>query len=178
MFEKWANVGRQLIREALGEQLARFQAVFLGGAGDSAWEPTMEEMITLSDTFHLCVAVPHKWASEMKHKCSCDTSQRKPIASTGMLFFLPESLRQRVSVATSTFVGESLLWRVPMSASPCICEPLRWFGRPLDLRSSVSPGDGETLRWQVPATASPFIGDYESLLQRVPAAAIPWIGDS
>ena len=63
-----------------------------------------------------------------------------------------------------------------MSASPCICESLWWFRRPLDLHSTVSPGDGETLRWQVPdsrrqrvrLSASP--GNGESLLQRFPVA--------
>ena len=56
------------MREALGEQLARFQAV--SEAGRRAWEPTMEDMITLSDSFHLCVSVPRKWAPGMRHKCS------------------------------------------------------------------------------------------------------------
>ena len=79
-------------------------------------------------------------------------------------------------MATSPFVGESLRWRVPVSASPCIRESLWWFGRPLDLHSSVSPGDGETRRWQVPATASPFVG--ESRRRRVSSSASPGGGDS
>ena len=58
------------MREALGEQLARYEAVCLGGENDGAWDPTMEDMITLSESFHLCVAVPRKWAPEVRHKCS------------------------------------------------------------------------------------------------------------
>ena len=76
-----------------------------------------------------------------------------------------------MATSPGPFVGESLRRRVPMSASPCICESLRWFGRPLDLRSSASPGDGETLRWQVPAATSPFVG--ESRRWRVPSSASP-----
>ena len=122
MFEKWANAGRQRIREALGEQLARFQAVFLGGAGDSAWEPTIEEMITLSDSFHLCVAVPHKWASEMKHKCSCAHFTKETYCKHAVLLArVPSSaspgcdeyLRWRVLALASPYVGESLHLRAP-----------------------------------------------------------------
>ena len=51
---------------------ARFEAVCLGGDNDCAWDPTMEDMITLSESFHLCVAVPRKWAPEVRHKCSCE----------------------------------------------------------------------------------------------------------
>ena len=54
--------GRQRMREALGEECARFQAVCLGEGGDCGWEPTMEDIITLSESFHLCVALPRKWA--------------------------------------------------------------------------------------------------------------------
>ena len=59
------------MRKALGEQLAKFQAVCLGEGEDCAWDPPMENTITLSESFHLCVAVPHKWAQEVRHKCSC-----------------------------------------------------------------------------------------------------------
>ena len=59
------------MRKALGEQLAKFQAVCLGEGEDCAWDPPMENTITLSESFHLCVAVPHKWAPEVRHKCSC-----------------------------------------------------------------------------------------------------------
>ena len=31
----------------------------------------MEDMITVSESFHLCVAVPRNWAQEVRHKCSC-----------------------------------------------------------------------------------------------------------
>ena len=48
------------MREALGEQLARYEAVCLGGDNDGAWDPTLEDMITLSESFHLCVAVQRK----------------------------------------------------------------------------------------------------------------------
>ena len=34
-------------------------------------DPTMEDMITLLESFHLCVPVPRKWAPEVRHKCSC-----------------------------------------------------------------------------------------------------------
>ena len=35
---------------------------------DGAWDPTMDDMITLSESFRLCVAVPRKWAPEVRHK--------------------------------------------------------------------------------------------------------------
>ena len=35
------------------------------------WEPTVEDMITLSESFHLCVAVSRKWVQEVGHKYSC-----------------------------------------------------------------------------------------------------------
>ena len=52
--------GEHRMREALGEQLARYEAVCLGGDNDGAWDPTLEDMITLSESFHLCVAVQRK----------------------------------------------------------------------------------------------------------------------
>ena len=59
------------MRKALREQLARYEAVCLGGENEGVWDPTMEDMITLSESFHPCVAVPRKWAQEVRHKCSC-----------------------------------------------------------------------------------------------------------
>ena len=48
-----------------------YEAVCLGGDNDGAWDPTMEDMIAVSESFHLRVAVPRKWAQEVRHKCSC-----------------------------------------------------------------------------------------------------------
>ena len=65
------------MHEAFGEQLARFQAVCLGEGGDGVWEPTMEDIITLSESFHLCIAklllhVSGRTAvQEVRHKCTC-----------------------------------------------------------------------------------------------------------
>ena len=114
--------------------------------------------------------------------CPDDTESRRWRVPSSASPVVGESLRQRVPVATSPFVGESLCWRVPKSASPCIGESLRWFGRPLDLRSSVSPGDGETLRRQVPATASQFVGESRrhrlSRRRGVSASASRFVGES
>ena len=49
------------IRDAFGEQLARFKAVCLDEEGDYVWEPTMEDMITLYESLlYLCSTVPCK----------------------------------------------------------------------------------------------------------------------
>ena len=45
------------------------------------WEPTVEDMITLSESFHLCVAVSRKWVQEVRHKYTCAHLQRRHIAS-------------------------------------------------------------------------------------------------
>ena len=60
------------MRERLGKQLARLKAVCLGEGGDGAWEPIMKDTITpsLPESFHPCVAVPRKWAPEVRHTCS------------------------------------------------------------------------------------------------------------
>ena len=47
------------IREALRVQLARFKALYLGEGGDGAWELSMEDTITMSESFHLGALLYH-----------------------------------------------------------------------------------------------------------------------
>ena len=69
------------MREALGEHLARFQAVYLGEGKDGAWDPTMKDTITLSESFHLCVLFDVNGRRRWGIQALVHTSRRKHFAS-------------------------------------------------------------------------------------------------
>ena len=76
------------IHNGLGKQIARFKAVCLVEDGVSVWEPTMEDITTLSESFHLCVAYQvggrQRW-DILPYDCHVHILQKNHIAS--MLFF-------------------------------------------------------------------------------------------